>query len=78
MKKTITYLICALALTVALSGCGDRGVDVTPKPTPTNDITGTATPKPTIKPSATPSMEPSGSPSPEATTTPSPKRSVRP
>lgn len=74
MKKTITYLICAMALTVALSGCGDNGVNVTPKPTHTNDITGTATPMPTIMPT----LEPTGSPSPEATTTPTNMPQSRP
>lgn len=74
MKKTITYLICAMALTVALAGCGDDGVKVTPKPTPTNAITGTATPMPTNTPTntTTPTVEPTTTHTPGTSMTPNP------
>ena len=62
--RTSTALLCLLVATL-LWGCG-----VGPQPTPTGELTATATPDPTSTPTVTPTSTPTPEPTPTATQTP--------
>ncbi|NCB52404.1 MAG: hypothetical protein EOM54_11085 [Clostridia bacterium] len=53
MKKTITYLLCAVFLLVLMSACSMTNGKVSPSPSPTSTTIVTNTPRPTVTVSPT-------------------------